>query len=73
MLLLPKSQVVTCFIPAGSNSLGTVLTISGSGFDDGNATVWIGHTECTVIQVTGKLDKNKNNHGKNDFPTVMIL
>ncbi|XP_062385127.1 fibrocystin-L-like [Sardina pilchardus] len=48
-----KTPLVTGISPSqGSNSLGTVLTISGTGFDDDNATVWIGHTECTVTQIT---------------------
>ncbi|XP_076157842.1 PKHD1 like 1, tandem duplicate 1 [Alosa pseudoharengus] len=48
-----KTPLVTGISPSqGSSNLGTVLTISGSGFDDTNATVWIGHTECTVTQVT---------------------
>lgn len=69
---------MTCCIPPGSNSLGTVLTISGSGFDDGNATVWIGRTECTVVQVTGETNKtheiheNENNHGETCFPILMM-
>ncbi|XP_063041153.1 fibrocystin-L-like [Engraulis encrasicolus] len=48
-----KTPLVTGISPAqGSSSLGTVLTISGTGFLSQNATVWIGTTECSVTQVT---------------------
>uniref|UniRef100_A0A8C1B8X1 PKHD1 like 1, tandem duplicate 2 n=1 Tax=Cyprinus carpio carpio TaxID=630221 RepID=A0A8C1B8X1_CYPCA len=39
---------------SGSSSLGTVLTITGSGFDGGNVTVKTGDVECSVLQVTSK-------------------
>lgn len=39
---------------SGSSSLGTVLTITGSGFDGGNVTVKTGDVECSLLQVTSK-------------------
>jgi len=41
-------------ITSGSSSLGTVLTITGSGFDGGNVTVKIGDVECSVLHFTSK-------------------
>ncbi len=39
---------------SGSSSLGTVLTITGSGFYGGNVTVKTGDVECSIRQVTSK-------------------
>ncbi|XP_053468790.1 PKHD1 like 1, tandem duplicate 1 [Ictalurus furcatus] len=48
-----KTPIVTGISPTqGASALGTVLTISGSGFVDENATVQIGNVRCSVIQVT---------------------
>ncbi|XP_051729532.1 LOW QUALITY PROTEIN: fibrocystin-L-like [Ctenopharyngodon idella] len=48
-----KTPTVTRISPTeGSSGLGTVLTITGSGFDGGNVTVKIGDVECSVLQVT---------------------
>ncbi|XP_026145815.1 PKHD1 like 1, tandem duplicate 1 isoform X2 [Carassius auratus] len=48
-----KTPKVTGISPTqGSSSLGTVLTITGSGFDGGNVTVKTGDVECSVLQVT---------------------
>ncbi|KAK9957826.1 hypothetical protein ABG768_012036 [Culter alburnus] len=48
-----KTPSVTGISPTeGSSGLGTVLTITGSGFDDGNITVKTGDVECSVLQVT---------------------
>ncbi|XP_051729222.1 fibrocystin-L-like [Ctenopharyngodon idella] len=47
-----KTPTVTGISPTeGSSSLGTVLTITGSGFDGGNVTVKTGDVECSVLQV----------------------
>uniref|UniRef100_A0AAR2IPV4 Polycystic kidney and hepatic disease 1 (autosomal recessive)-like 1 n=1 Tax=Pygocentrus nattereri TaxID=42514 RepID=A0AAR2IPV4_PYGNA len=35
---------------SGASALGTVLTISGSGFVGGNASVQIGNVQCSVLQ-----------------------
>ncbi|CAM4636768.1 unnamed protein product [Leuciscus chuanchicus] len=49
----PKTPTVTGISPTeGSSSLGTVLTITGSGFDGGNVTVKIGDVECSVLHLT---------------------
>ncbi|XP_056106662.1 fibrocystin-L-like [Rhinichthys klamathensis goyatoka] len=49
----PKTPTVTGISPKeGSSSLGTVLTITGSGFDGGNVTIKIGDVECSVLQIT---------------------
>ncbi|KAL7883851.1 hypothetical protein SRHO_G00015090 [Serrasalmus rhombeus] len=48
-----KTPTVTGISPSqGASDLGTVLTISGSGFVDGNASVQIGDIQCSVLQVT---------------------
>nr|XP_009292515.1 fibrocystin-L isoform X2 [Danio rerio] len=48
-----KTPTVTGISPTeGSSSLGTVLTITGSGFDGGNVTVKTGDVECSILQVT---------------------
>ncbi|ROL45843.1 Fibrocystin-L [Anabarilius grahami] len=48
-----KTPTVTGISPTeGSSGLGTVLTITGSGFDGGNITVKTGDVECSVLQVT---------------------
>ncbi|MCJ8746157.1 hypothetical protein PDJAM_G00138700 [Pangasius djambal] len=48
-----KTPIVTGISPTqGASALGTVLSISGSGFADRNATVQIGHVQCSVLQVT---------------------
>uniref|UniRef100_A0A673FZ74 Fibrocystin-L-like n=1 Tax=Sinocyclocheilus rhinocerous TaxID=307959 RepID=A0A673FZ74_9TELE len=48
-----KTPTVTGISPTqGSSGLGTVLTITGSGFDGGNVTVKTGDVECSVLQVT---------------------
>lgn len=39
----------------GASALGTVLTISGSGFIQSDATVQIGNVQCSVLQVTSEL------------------
>ncbi|KAJ8389419.1 hypothetical protein AAFF_G00119570 [Aldrovandia affinis] len=39
----------------GSYALGTVVTITGSGFNSENATVLIGRAECSVLQVESSL------------------
>ncbi|XP_056106663.1 fibrocystin-L-like [Rhinichthys klamathensis goyatoka] len=49
----PKTPTVTGISPKeGSSSLGTVLTITGSGFDGGNVTVKIGDVKCSVLHFT---------------------
>ncbi|NP_001305057.1 PKHD1 like 1, tandem duplicate 1 isoform X1 [Danio rerio] len=48
-----KTPTVTGISPTeGSSSLGTVLTITGSGFNGGNVTVKTGDVECSILQVT---------------------
>ncbi|XP_016299954.1 fibrocystin-L-like [Sinocyclocheilus anshuiensis] len=48
-----KTPTVTGISPTqGSSGLGTVLTITVSGFDGGNVTVKTGDVECSVLQVT---------------------
>ncbi|KAK2887447.1 hypothetical protein Q8A67_015675 [Cirrhinus molitorella] len=48
-----KTPTVTGISPMqGSSGLGTVLNITGSGFDGGNVTVKTGDVECSVLQVT---------------------
>ncbi|XP_051526679.1 fibrocystin-L-like [Myxocyprinus asiaticus] len=48
-----KTPTVTGISPTeGSSGLGTVLTITGSGFDGGNVTVKTGNVECSILQVT---------------------
>ncbi|XP_036421459.1 fibrocystin-L-like [Colossoma macropomum] len=48
-----KTPTLTRISPLqGASALGTVLTISGSGFVDGNASVQIGNVQCSVLQVT---------------------
>ncbi|KAI4871505.1 hypothetical protein NFI96_027165, partial [Prochilodus magdalenae] len=48
-----KTPTVTGISPSeGASALGTVLTISGSGFNDGSAVVQIGNVSCSVLQVT---------------------
>ncbi|KAL6460366.1 hypothetical protein MHYP_G00303320 [Metynnis hypsauchen] len=48
-----KTPTVTGISPSqGASDLGTVLTISGSGFVDGNASVQIGDVQCSVLLVT---------------------
>ncbi|XP_066572050.1 PKHD1 like 1, tandem duplicate 1 isoform X2 [Amia ocellicauda] len=47
-----KTPVVSDVSPTeGSNALGTILTITGSGFGSGNASVLVGDTECAIIQM----------------------
>ncbi|KAK2836335.1 hypothetical protein Q7C36_014204 [Tachysurus vachellii] len=47
-----KTPVVTGITPMqGASTLGTILTISGSGFDDSNAWVQIGNVQCSVLQL----------------------
>ncbi|KAK3532561.1 hypothetical protein QTP86_024146, partial [Hemibagrus guttatus] len=47
-----KTPIVTGITPIqGASSLGTILTISGSGFADSNASVQIGNVQCSVLQV----------------------
>ncbi|RXN34425.1 fibrocystin-L isoform X1 [Labeo rohita] len=48
-----KTPTVTGIYPMqGSSGLGTVLTITGSGFDGSNVTVKTGDVECSILQVT---------------------
>uniref|UniRef100_W5KUJ5 PKHD1 like 1, tandem duplicate 2 n=1 Tax=Astyanax mexicanus TaxID=7994 RepID=W5KUJ5_ASTMX len=48
-----KTPTVTGISPSqGANSLGTVLTVSGSGFVGENASVQIGNVSCSVLQIT---------------------
>ncbi|TRY58767.1 hypothetical protein DNTS_034596, partial [Danionella cerebrum] len=48
-----KTPTVTGISPTqGSNGLGTILTITGSGFYDANVTVKTGDVECSVQQIT---------------------
>ncbi|XP_066530272.1 fibrocystin-L-like [Hoplias malabaricus] len=48
-----KTPSVTGISPSqGASELGTVLTIVGSGFVDGNASVLIGSVQCSVLQIT---------------------
>ncbi|XP_072530724.1 PKHD1 like 1, tandem duplicate 1 [Salminus brasiliensis] len=48
-----RTPNVTGISPSqGASALNTVLTISGSGFVDGNASVQIGNVQCSVLQVT---------------------
>ncbi|KAI5091821.1 fibrocystin-L precursor, partial [Silurus meridionalis] len=48
-----KTPTVTGISPTqGASALGTVLTISGSGFSNSNAIIQIGNIQCSVLQVT---------------------
>ncbi|KAG7317211.1 hypothetical protein KOW79_019509 [Hemibagrus wyckioides] len=47
-----KTPIVTGITPTqGASTLGTILTISGLGFADSNASVQIGNVQCSVLQV----------------------
>lgn len=39
---------------SGSNGLGTLLTVTGSGFSNENASIMVGKSKCHVEQVTSK-------------------
>lgn len=39
---------------AGSNGLGTLLVVTGTGFSHENATIHVGGAECRVEQVTSE-------------------
>ncbi|XP_034748677.1 fibrocystin-L-like [Etheostoma cragini] len=48
-----KTPVVTGISPSqGSNGLGTLLTITGTGFGSENASIIVGKTRCHVEQIT---------------------
>ncbi|KAM9839131.1 PKHD1 like 1, tandem duplicate 1 [Aulostomus maculatus] len=48
-----RTPVVTGISPSqGSNGLGTLLTVTGSGFSYGNASIMVGEAECVVEEVT---------------------
>uniref|UniRef100_UPI0037E8D1AF fibrocystin-L-like n=1 Tax=Semicossyphus pulcher TaxID=241346 RepID=UPI0037E8D1AF len=48
-----KTPVVTGISPSkGSNGLGTLLTVTGTGFGEGNATILVGKARCNVEQST---------------------
>ncbi|XP_061597205.1 fibrocystin-L-like isoform X1 [Cololabis saira] len=48
-----KTPVVTGISPSqGSDGLGTLLTITGTGFSSENASVMVGRTECVVEEFT---------------------
>ncbi|XP_029299003.1 LOW QUALITY PROTEIN: PKHD1 like 1, tandem duplicate 1 [Cottoperca gobio] len=47
-----KTPVVTGISPSqGSNGLGTLLTVTGTGFSSENASIFVGETRCHVEQV----------------------
>ncbi|XP_033493349.2 PKHD1 like 1, tandem duplicate 1 [Epinephelus lanceolatus] len=49
-----KTPVVTGISPSqGSDGLGTLLTVSGTGFSSENASIFVGKTPCHVEQITG--------------------
>uniref|UniRef100_A0A8D0AIF4 PKHD1 like 1 n=1 Tax=Sander lucioperca TaxID=283035 RepID=A0A8D0AIF4_SANLU len=49
-----KTPVVTGISPSqGSNGLGTLLTVTGTGFGSENASIIVGKTQCLVEQITG--------------------
>lgn len=39
---------------SGSNGLGTLLTVTGTGFSNKNASIMVGGAWCHVEQTTGK-------------------
>ncbi|XP_035847175.1 fibrocystin-L-like [Sander lucioperca] len=48
-----KTPVVTGISPSqGSNGLGTLLTVTGTGFGSENASIIVGKTQCLVEQIT---------------------
>ncbi|XP_068431576.1 PKHD1 like 1, tandem duplicate 1 [Clinocottus analis] len=48
-----KTPVVTGISPSqGSNGLGTLLTVTGTGFGRENASIHVGKTRCHVEQIT---------------------
>ncbi|XP_054461971.1 PKHD1 like 1, tandem duplicate 1 [Anoplopoma fimbria] len=48
-----KTPVVTGISPSqGSNGLGTLLTVTGTGFSSENASILVGKTRCLVEQIT---------------------
>ncbi|XP_039677098.1 fibrocystin-L-like [Perca fluviatilis] len=48
-----KTPVVTGISPSqGSNGLGTLLTVTGTGFGSENASIIVGKTRCLVEQIT---------------------
>ncbi|KAK5854666.1 hypothetical protein PBY51_004842 [Eleginops maclovinus] len=47
-----KTPVVTGISPSqGSNGLGTLLTVTGTGFSNENASIMVGETPCDVEQI----------------------
>ncbi|XP_056273684.1 fibrocystin-L-like [Pseudoliparis swirei] len=48
-----KTPIMTGISPSeGSNGLGTLLTVTGTGFRSENASVFVGKTRCLVEQIT---------------------
>ncbi|XP_044191170.1 PKHD1 like 1, tandem duplicate 1 [Thunnus albacares] len=48
-----KTPVVTGISPSqGSNGLGTLLTVTGTGFSSENASIMVGKAKCHVEQIT---------------------
>jgi len=41
---------------SGSEGLETLVTVTGSGFAGGNASIVIGDAKCEIQEVTGKQD-----------------
>lgn len=47
---------------SGSNGLGTLLTVTGTGFGSENASIFVGPARCHVEQTTGTLKKFREVH-----------
>lgn len=39
---------------AGSNGLGTLLVVTGTGFSHENASIYVGESKCHVEEITSK-------------------
>ncbi|TNN42134.1 Fibrocystin-L [Liparis tanakae] len=54
-----KTPIVTGISPSeGSDGLGTLLTVTGTGFSSDNTSIFVGKTRCLVEQITGKWKKS---------------
>lgn len=48
---------LNALVLAGSNGLGTLLTVTGTGFSSENASIFVGKARCHVEQITGESKK----------------
>uniref|UniRef100_A0A3B4ZZ57 PKHD1 like 1 n=1 Tax=Stegastes partitus TaxID=144197 RepID=A0A3B4ZZ57_9TELE len=65
-----RTPVLTGISPTqGSDGLGTLLTITGTGFSSENASITVGKAKCRVEQVTGEsLDVNSGRSSAGSYP-----